>query len=561
MDGRFSHQSGIDLEGQGSLTGSIQMRFRYLSLVFLFGSLLRVWAAAPLEKWVYVSRNLWPEENLPAIQELFRRAAKAGYTHVLLTDSKFAKLGEMDERYFRHVKQLRALANELHLEIVPALFPIGYSNDLLWHDPNLIEGLPVRDSELVVSNGVACTYRTRVEILKGGDFSRLDEWSWHDKTVTQDQGAILIRDPKGENARICQTVKLDPFQLYHLSVRVRTEEFRGTPEVKVLAGNQGLNFASLEVKRTQDWQVHHVVFNSLSNREVNVYLGTWGANSGSLWFDDAKLEKVDFVNLIRRPGAPLIVRRQNGAELGEGRDFDNLVDPNMGNHPWNGAYDVWHEPPLLRTKLPNGTKLRASYYHAITVHDGQANICPSEPKTIELLRDQARRMHAAWEAKGYMMSHDEIRVLNWCKACEDRHLDAGQILAENVRACARILREVNPGGLIYVWSDMFDPNHNAHANYYLVRGNLAGSWEGLDKDVTIVPWYYEKRAESLKFFADRGHRQVIAGYYDSSPRNVLNWLDAAKKVEGVEGVMYTTWENNYRDLETFLGLLHVKNSE
>jgi hypothetical protein len=41
----------------------------------------------------------------------------------------------------------------------------------------------------------------------------------------------------------------------------------------------------------------------------------------------------------------------------------------------------------------------------------------------------------------------------------------------------------------------------------------------------------------------------------------LNWLDAAKKVEGVEGVMYTTWENNYRDLETFLGLLHVKNSE
>ena len=116
----------------------------------------------------------------------------------------------------------------------------------------------------------------------------------------------------------------------------------------------------------------------------------------------------------------------------------------------------------------------------------------------------------------------------------------------------RSLRDVNPGGRIFVWSDMFDPNHNAHDDYYLVRGTLAGSWEGLDKDVNIVPWYFGKRAESLKFFADRGHRQVIAGYYDARPEQIRDWLAAAANVPAVTGIMYTTWQHKFADLEKFL---------
>ena len=102
---------------------------------------------------------------------------------------------------------------------------------------------------------------------------------------------------------------------------------------------------------------------------------------------------------------------------------------------------------------------------------------------------------------------------------------------------------------------MFDPNHNAHKDYYLVRGDLSGSWEGLDRDVIIVPWYFEKRRESLKFFADRGHNQVIAGYYDHAPDQIAEWLTAAKGLPGISGVMYTTWEFKYNDLEKFASLV------
>jgi hypothetical protein len=265
------------------------------------------------------------------------------------------------------------------------------------------------------------------------------------------------------------------------------------------------------------------------------------------------------MNMPRRAGCPVTITRAAGVgglpgqALVEGRDFEPLKDLRFGQKPWKGEFDTYHEPPVLHAKVPDGTKLLASYYNAQTVYDHQAMICPSEPKTMELMRDMAVRVQKLWGAKGYMMSHDEIRTLDWCEACQKRHLTPGQMLADNVKQCIQILREINPGGRIYVWNDMFDPNHNAvKGPYYLVNGSLEGSWEGLDKDVIILPWYYEKRAESLKFFADRGNKQVIAGYYDSKPERVANWLEAAKAVPGsVIGVMYTTWQNKYDDLEAF----------
>jgi hypothetical protein len=529
------------------------MNFRVIwFLLFAAGtSITGLASAAPLQRWIYCSKNLLVDKNVDELEALFRRAARAGYTHVLLADSKFAKLGDMDARYFRNIDRVKKLAADLHLEIVPALFPVGYSNDLLWHDPNLIEALPVRDALFVVNRGDARHQPDIPVVFRGGDFTDFAQWDWKDLEVTADRGAALIKDPKGKNARIVQKLKLQPFRQYHLSLRIKTQAFRGTPEVKVLVGDRGLSFNSLGAKPTQDWVTHHVVFNSLEYEEVDLYIGCWDGRTGALWFDDARLEEIGLLNLVRRPGAPLIVQKENGPILTEGRDFNPVSDPNMGIKPWKGAYDVYHQPPTIKTSLPDGTRLRVSYHHAVTVHNDQAMICPSEPKTVQLLRDQAKRMHAAWGAKGYMMSHDEIRVLNWCAACQRRNLDAGAILADNVKTCIGILRAVNPGGKIYVWSDMFDPNHNARKDYYLVRGDLAGAWEGLDKDVIVTPWYFDKREATLKWFADRGHKQVIAGYYDYRPEQIRDWLTAARFTPGVLGVIYTTWQNKYEDLEAF----------
>lgn len=77
----------------------------------------------------------------------------------------------------------------------------------------------------------------------------------------------------------------------------------------------------------------------------------------------------------------------------------------------------------------------------------------------------------------------------------------------------------------------------------------------MDAEVIVVPWYFAKRAESLAWFAGRGHRQVIAAYYDAAPERVLDWLAAARAHDGIEGVMYTTWQQRYADLERFAALV------
>lgn len=63
----------------------------------------------------------------------------------------------------------------------------------------------------------------------------------------------------------------------------------------------------------------------------------------------------------------------------------------------------------------------------------------------------------------------------------------------------------------------------------------------------------------LKFFADRGHKQVIATYYDDpSLESTQRWLATAKGHPSVEGFMYTTWTNNYEHIEKFAEACRAK---
>lgn len=502
-------------------------------------------AEEPRELWLYYPVNLQVEQNVAALEKVWRRAAAAGYTHVMLTDSKFARLGDlggMEQTYFRNVDRVKRLAAELKLQLVPALFHIGWSNSLLWHNPNLAEGLPVKDAPFVVRDGQAVPAAEPAVSLGRPD--------WKDDAVKVEGATATVADAAG-NARMVFSRTLPKFRCYHLSVMIRTEEFRGTPEIKVLVDGRSLQFQNLGVRRTQALTRHDVVFNTLDNEKVAIYFGAWGGGQGRLVWQDWTIEEAGLVNVLRRPGAPLTVRGEDGRAYIEGQDFEPVADPQLGTIPYKGEYQAWHAAPALRTRLPEGTRLRVSWHHPAVIYNGAVMVCVSEPQTDALLQDEARRVRAAWGTRSYMMAHDEIRLLNWDAACESRKLGAGALLAEQVKRCAAWLA----GSEVYVWSDMFDPFHNARDGYYLVRGDLKGSWEGLDPAVTIVNWNFDKRDESLAFFAGRGHRQIIAGYYDAPPERVRPWLDSAAQVKGVAGVMYTTWQDNYSDLETFAKLV------
>ncbi|HEX6985752.1 MAG TPA: hypothetical protein VF170_10255, partial [Planctomycetaceae bacterium] len=222
---------------------------------------------------------------------------------------------------------------------------------------------------------------------------------------------------------------------------------------------------------------------------------------------------------------------------------------------WPGGYEVWHEPPTLAippgSRVGEGDRLRVSFFHTVTIYDNQVTCCLAEPKVFDLIEDEVRRVNDLLAPKTWFLSHDEIRVANWCDACRKEGRTAGGLLAENVSRCAAIVKKVDPDAELCVWSDMFDPHHNARADFYLVNGDLAGSWEGLPKEMTVVNWNSGRPKESLPFFGGRGHRQVLAGYYDGDPKGIAGWLKAADGVPGVDGVMYTTWRGDFSGLEAF----------
>ena len=63
----------------------IRLLLPFTLALFLLASL----PARALDKWLYYPTNLLVDKNVDDLETIWRRAAAAGYTKVLLTDSKF----------------------------------------------------------------------------------------------------------------------------------------------------------------------------------------------------------------------------------------------------------------------------------------------------------------------------------------------------------------------------------------------------------------------------------------------------------------------------------------
>jgi hypothetical protein len=532
-------------------------------------------------RWVYGPCNFQADKSVDELVAMMQRAHKDGYTGLMVNDRKFNQIEGRPENYYRNLKRVRKVADELGLELIPAVADIGYSNGLLAHNPNLAEGLPVKDCEMVVRQGRATMANTENFFPSGGfeepagdggqrlsGWDLVDGWgksTFYDKSVKHSGGSSLRMENfrlgnKDGDCRIYQKLKLKPWHQYHVSLWIKTQDL-SKPQavlVAVLTDQRSLSHSNLKVKSTQDWTEHHIVFNTLEATEVRFSTGIWGGAGGTIWLDDLSLRETAGVNMLRREGCPVRVTSEDGAtEYAEGRDFQKWEDPKLGVVPWAGSYEVWHaEPPLVLatgSRIKEGQKLKVSYYHTVVIYDEQVACCLRHEQVFRIIEDQVTQLHKYLAPRKWMLWYDELRVVGQCELCTRDHQTAGQVLAENVKRVTAIIRKVDPQAEIFVWSDMFDPDHNAVANYYLAGSTLAGSWEGLDPAIRVVNWNHDKADASLKFFADRGHKQILAGYYDSSnwQKQLDGWLAAAAKVKGVEGIMYTTWAQQYDDLEAF----------
>jgi hypothetical protein len=514
-------------------------------------------AAAMQKRWLFVWRDMSNSKEVERMIARFPRARADGYNGVAFSYNVAPE----------KAAELKQAARQNGLDLVAIV--MGGA-----HDPNYTEGVLSQDALFVAHGGTARFQADNPTRVVNGDFEEAAGNHFKGWTFQDDEGVTSFADHavvhggttslrmesigKNQNrhCRLAQPLKLEPHRQYHISVWVKTEDLSPSePEVKVLTadGQYSINFQTFQAQRTQDWKRYDLVFNSLDNREGLLYLGSWSGKEGKLWWDDLRIEEIGLVNVLRRPGCPVTVRGEDGTAWEEGRDYQRIVDPQL--HPWR----AFHEGPAIKltaaSKIQEGARLRVSYYHPLIVYEDRLTSCLSEPRIFEDWRQEVKRADELFHPAAYLMSHDEMRVMNQCALCQSKHLTPGELLAWNVRQAAGIIRSARPDAEIWVWNDMFDPMHNAVDHYYAVNGTLAGSWKGLDKDIGIVNWHGGLEGRNCKFFADLGLRQLLSGYYDGDEdgATIARWLDHTKGIPGIVGAMYTTWEDKYDAMDAWAG--------
>jgi hypothetical protein len=419
-----------------------------LTGLLLFGlvSLGRAATSRQEKRWFFVWCDLSDPNEVERMIARFPRAAANGYNGVAfsykIAPEKAAKLQQAAKQY--------------HLDLIAIV--MGGA-----HNGNDTEGVLVRDALFVAHGGTAVFVPDNPTQARNGDFEEVAGNHFQGWKFQDDKGVTTFADHEithggktslrmenigrneGQHCRLLQPIRLQPRRQYHISVWVKTDGLVSAgPEVKVLApdGSTSINFQTFHTDATQDWKRYDLCFNSFDYREGLLYLGSWSGTTGKLWWDDLRIEEMGLVNVLRRPGCPVTVRQESGQACEEGRDYEPIVDPLL--HPWQ----AWHQPPAIKltlgTRLQEGARLRVSYYHSIIVYEDRVTSCVSEPRILEDWRQEVKQADELIHPAAFLMSHDEMRVMNQCALCQSRHQTPGQLLATNVQQAAQIIRDLRP---------------------------------------------------------------------------------------------------------------------
>jgi uncharacterized repeat protein (TIGR01451 family) len=530
------------------------------------------------ELWVW--QNAYPESpaDVSALEANIDTALSYGYTGVAFWSAAFTFMGSTvtPANNVAYMQQLVSYAQSKGMKTMATVVPYGWSDDALRNNPNWAEGEHLTGSQFTVNtsrtalvpvNSFGGLSNPGFESGMTGWFGFGDSNMGIDSTVVHSgHGSGYITNAPG-NSRFKQTLNVIPWREYHVRIWIKTSNFSGFSQIEVWDPTTDTTCFNTPIRQnsTQDWTELDFTFNSRGSTQPLLLFGVWGGSSGSIWFDDALVEETSLVYVLRRPGTPLTVYDPSNPNVvfQEGTDFNAIADPQLAS---GGGFAGFYHSPATVT-LPSTTQLQAGQtvamdYYAVqpVLAIGDVGICLTEIGAQNWLRQNAQSVVNNMPAGiGYLLSYDEMRHMDSCAVCKARNLTPGQLLASHVTSTANLYRSMAPSAPLYVWSDMFDPFHNAVSNYFFVEGNIAGSWTGLPSTVTVLNWNLSNLANSLNWFSGKNaqqtvpYRQIIAGYYDSGDGTsaATQELQQAIGIPGVAGLMYTTWANDYSQLQAF----------
>lgn len=480
------------------------------------------------KRWVYVSNLLASDQDMASLRQIVETAAAHGLNGIVLS-GKLDRIDLQPPEYFVRLKQLKEMCDRLGIEIIPTGFGTGYGGALLDHDLNLAEGLAVKGALFVAEKGRAVFH-------------------------PDGEAVAVASSGPAPVTRFEKLITVIPHRNYQVSVRVRGAGIApdATLEIRANTLDKRRNRCWFETAFASgsEWRQFTTGFNSASDEKLNFNIGIEDGLAGRVEIADLRIEEVGLLNVIRRAGTPLAVRgEKSGRVYEEGRDFAPVADPKL-----NFRFD--HENPSIQltagSRIREGERLRVDYYHGVLIYKDQVAACMSEPKVFEIWGKQFPLIQKYLAPKTYLLTMDEERMGGTCEACRRRGMTMAAMLGNSATRLYDMVHASSPGAEVFVWSDMFDPNHNARGDYYLVEGDYSGSWKYLPKDMRIACWNYDTRERSLAHFSKLGFKTLAGAYYDADDlKNPQGWLESLDQTPGALGIMYTTWNNKYQLLPAF----------
>ena len=537
----------------------------------------RTQPGATPQLWYLHHSYLSNQGAVTSSEALIDQAVAAGYTGMVFWDSgiNFLQDSSWNASYMSQVIQY---AQSKGLAVLPEVAPYGSSYDLLLHNPNWAEGEQVIGTEFRVdpSGTQLQMVNSFPGLVNGGFESGQTAWFSYgdagvgvDNTVAHSGSASALIANAPANARLYQTFAVQPWRQYHMRMFYKTQNFQGYSQVEVFAdGDFAYNRINqpLTLAANQEWTQWDFTFNSGPHTSMAILAGVWGGSKGNYWLDDISVEETGLVYVLRGTSTPLSVYDPNNPahSYQENTDFGAISDPQLsGPSPY--FQDNWHQPMVVR--VPSGGNLRpnqlvAMNWYAIQPVWGSAGASLTDPGAALWRTQNALAVGSVFpNAAGYLLGYDEMRHMNSTASARAMSMTPAQLLDWHFNQTYSTFRGLNPHAPIYVWGDMFDPNMNAVDNYFLVEGDLTGSWTGLPADVILMNWNLAALKTSAAWFAGQNsqqpvaHAQVIAGYYDSGDgaSSATTELAQVSGIPGVMGLMYATWEDDYSQLAAFAG--------
>ena len=521
--------------------------------------------AALSRKWFFCFGYRLTRADVDTVKSLVETAGAHGFNGMVLSSFGLDRVTRWKPEDVALLREVDALCRRKGVELIPAGFSVGYGG-ALWHDRNFAAALPVSMS-VVARSGKIVPAASERNLIVNGDLEEHDErrfahYVFHDRpgdvtfvdTKATGNGTACIRfenltATKPGHGRIMQKIELRPGCAYRLSARIKTRDLVPVSGLKLLVLKEKGQLASKPIKidSTQDWTETTLEFVNFAAAEVRVYAGIWGGKSGTFWLDDFQLrEHGSFADIVRRDGTPLTLRSADrDMVFTEGEDFADVVN----------SRDADHIVLTKASRIRDGENLTLSCYKTPFVGHSwgrQVSMCMSNPALYAHWEEQARKLHELIKFKRFLLAMDEIRNGGGCELCRRSGKSMGEILGDCITKQRGIFKAIDPEIEVLVWSDMLDPNHNAHNDYYGVVGDFAGSWEHVPKDIVMACWYHKIRNESLAFFSKLGFRTLGAGYYDSDDlTGVREWHESLTKTPNAVGIMFTSWRRKYGLLADF----------